>query len=196
LEGDVVGSLLVSTGSGFLGSGLGAEDRPWRPSTVIGLQVPRDELTSRLDTRAAAMFANGLRHFTHCCAAGPKPHVLHSCAGVSANGPPHAMHWDAFGPKPQVAQRWAVVDMGARYRGRAPECLEACDYPHAWREFAFRDGPPAAIRGRAAASENSSDLSEGVRGHSCFPVKAGLRDVGRACVRGSTDGLDCQGITR
>jgi hypothetical protein len=24
------------------------------------------------------------------------------------------MHWDAFGPKPQVAQRWAVVDMGAR----------------------------------------------------------------------------------
>jgi hypothetical protein len=32
------------------------------------------------------------------------------------------MHWDAFGPKPQVAQRWAVVDMGARYRGRAPDC--------------------------------------------------------------------------
>jgi tRNA dimethylallyltransferase len=47
------------TGKPF-GSGLGAEDRPWRPSTVIGLQVPRDELVARLDARAAAMFANGL----------------------------------------------------------------------------------------------------------------------------------------
>lgn len=47
------------TGKPF-GSGLGAEDRPWRPSTVIGLQVPREELITRLDARAAAMFANGL----------------------------------------------------------------------------------------------------------------------------------------
>jgi tRNA dimethylallyltransferase len=47
------------TGKPF-GSGLGAEDRPWRPSTVIGLRVPRDELTARLDARATAMFANGL----------------------------------------------------------------------------------------------------------------------------------------
>jgi tRNA dimethylallyltransferase len=47
------------TGKPF-GSGLGAEDRPWRPSTVIGLQVPRDELIARLDARAAVMFANGL----------------------------------------------------------------------------------------------------------------------------------------
>jgi len=47
------------TGKPF-GSGLGAEDRPWRPSTVIGLQVPRDELVARLDARAAAMFADGL----------------------------------------------------------------------------------------------------------------------------------------
>lgn len=47
------------TGKPF-GSGLGAEDRPWRPSVVVGLQVPRDELTTRLDARAAAMFANGL----------------------------------------------------------------------------------------------------------------------------------------
>lgn len=47
------------TGKPF-GSGLGAEDRPWRPSTVIGLQVPRDELIARLDARAAAMFAGGL----------------------------------------------------------------------------------------------------------------------------------------
>ncbi len=47
------------TGKPF-GSGLGAEDRPWRPSTVIGLKVPRDELIVRLDARVAAMFANGL----------------------------------------------------------------------------------------------------------------------------------------
>lgn len=47
------------TGKPF-GSGLGAEDRPWRPATVIGLQVPREELISRLDARAAAMFTNGL----------------------------------------------------------------------------------------------------------------------------------------
>jgi tRNA dimethylallyltransferase len=47
------------TGKPF-GSGLGAEDRPWRPSTVIGLKVPRDELVTRLDARVAAMFANGL----------------------------------------------------------------------------------------------------------------------------------------
>ena len=47
------------TGKPF-GSGLGAEDRPWRPSTVIGLQVPREELVARLDARVAAMFANGL----------------------------------------------------------------------------------------------------------------------------------------
>ena len=47
------------TGKPF-GSGLGAEDRPWRPSVVVGLQVPREELITRLDARAAAMFANGL----------------------------------------------------------------------------------------------------------------------------------------
>jgi len=47
------------TGKPF-GSGLGAEDRPWQTSTVIGLQVPRDELIARLDARAATMFANGL----------------------------------------------------------------------------------------------------------------------------------------
>jgi tRNA dimethylallyltransferase len=47
------------TGKSF-GSGLGAEDRPWRPSSIIGLQVPRDELIARLDARVAAMFATGL----------------------------------------------------------------------------------------------------------------------------------------
>ena len=47
------------TGKPF-GSGLGAEDRPWRPSSIIGLQVPRDELIARLDARVSAMFANAL----------------------------------------------------------------------------------------------------------------------------------------
>lgn len=47
------------TGKPF-GAGLGAEGRPWRPHTMIGLQVPRDELTARLDARARAMFDNGL----------------------------------------------------------------------------------------------------------------------------------------
>ncbi len=47
------------TGKPF-GSGLGAEQRPWREHTMIGLRVPRDELTARLDARAQAMFDNGL----------------------------------------------------------------------------------------------------------------------------------------
>jgi tRNA dimethylallyltransferase len=47
------------TGKPF-GSGLGAEDRPWRPAVVVGLQVPREELIARLDARVAAIFANGL----------------------------------------------------------------------------------------------------------------------------------------
>lgn len=47
------------TGKPF-GAGLGAEDRPWRPHAMIGLHVPRDELTDRLDARARAMFDNGL----------------------------------------------------------------------------------------------------------------------------------------
>ena len=47
------------TGKPF-GSGLGAEDRPWRKAVVVGLQVPRDELIARLDARARVMFANGL----------------------------------------------------------------------------------------------------------------------------------------
>ena len=47
------------TGKPF-GAGLGAEDRPWREHVMVGLQVPRDELTARLDARAGAMFDNGL----------------------------------------------------------------------------------------------------------------------------------------
>lgn len=47
------------TGKPF-GAGLGAEKRPWREHIMVGLQVPRDELTARLDARARAMFDNGL----------------------------------------------------------------------------------------------------------------------------------------
>ena len=47
------------TGKPF-GSGLSAEKRPWREHTMIGLRVPRDELTSRLDARAQGMFDSGL----------------------------------------------------------------------------------------------------------------------------------------
>ena len=47
------------TGKPF-GSGLGAENRPWREHTMIGLRVPREELTARLDARAREMFDNGL----------------------------------------------------------------------------------------------------------------------------------------
>lgn len=51
--------VIAMTGKPF-GAGLGAEERPWRPNVITGLRVPREELTERLDARAAAMFANGL----------------------------------------------------------------------------------------------------------------------------------------
>jgi tRNA dimethylallyltransferase len=51
--------VIEMTGKPF-GAGLGAETRPWREHVMIGLQVPRDELTERLDARARAMFDNGL----------------------------------------------------------------------------------------------------------------------------------------
>lgn len=47
------------TGKPF-GAGLGAENRPWKPVTLVGLKVKRDELIERLDKRAANMFADGL----------------------------------------------------------------------------------------------------------------------------------------
>lgn len=47
------------TGNTF-GAGLDAQNRPWRPSVVVGLRAPREELIQRLDARAAAMFDNGL----------------------------------------------------------------------------------------------------------------------------------------
>jgi tRNA dimethylallyltransferase len=51
--------VIEMTGKPF-GAGLGAETRPWREHVMVGLQVPRDELTERLDARARAMFDNGL----------------------------------------------------------------------------------------------------------------------------------------
>lgn len=47
------------TGKPF-GAGLDAQNRPWRPSVVVGLRSPREELVARLDARAQAMFDNGL----------------------------------------------------------------------------------------------------------------------------------------
>ena len=47
------------TGKPF-GTGLGAENRPWREHVMVGLCVPREELTERLDARARGMFDNGL----------------------------------------------------------------------------------------------------------------------------------------
>ncbi|MCS0499323.1 tRNA (adenosine(37)-N6)-dimethylallyltransferase MiaA [Protaetiibacter mangrovi] len=47
------------TGEPF-GAGLDAESRPWRPSAVIGLRLPREELVQRLDARVLGMWSAGL----------------------------------------------------------------------------------------------------------------------------------------
>jgi tRNA dimethylallyltransferase len=47
------------TGEPF-GAGLGAEERPWRPSATIGLRLERTRLVERLDARVAGMWRNGL----------------------------------------------------------------------------------------------------------------------------------------
>lgn len=47
------------TGEPFSAS-LDAERRPWRPATLIGLQLDRAALTARLEARAAAMWRDGL----------------------------------------------------------------------------------------------------------------------------------------
>jgi len=47
------------TGQPF-GSGLPDENAYWRPTTVIGLTAPRDELTPRLDERVEQMWRDGL----------------------------------------------------------------------------------------------------------------------------------------
>jgi tRNA dimethylallyltransferase len=47
------------TGEPF-GAGLGAEQRPWRPSVTIGLRLDRSRLVERLDARVAGMWRDGL----------------------------------------------------------------------------------------------------------------------------------------
>lgn len=47
------------TGEPF-GAGLGAEERPWRPSATIGLRLERASLVERLDARVAGMWRDGL----------------------------------------------------------------------------------------------------------------------------------------
>jgi tRNA dimethylallyltransferase len=47
------------TGEPF-GAGLGAEERPWRPSVTVGLRLERATLVERLDSRVAAMWRDGL----------------------------------------------------------------------------------------------------------------------------------------
>ena len=47
------------TGQPF-GSGLPSEEKYWRPTSIIGLQSPRELLVHRLDSRVEAMWADGL----------------------------------------------------------------------------------------------------------------------------------------
>jgi len=47
------------TGQPF-GSGLPSEEKYWRPTSVIGLQSPRESLVHRLDRRVETMWAEGL----------------------------------------------------------------------------------------------------------------------------------------
>jgi tRNA dimethylallyltransferase len=47
------------TGEPF-GAGLGAEERPWRPSVTIGLRDDRAALVTRLDARVQGMWRDGL----------------------------------------------------------------------------------------------------------------------------------------
>ena len=47
------------TGEPF-GSGLPADDALWRPTTILGLRAPRDELVARLDERVEQMWRDGI----------------------------------------------------------------------------------------------------------------------------------------
>ncbi|CAN5499540.1 tRNA (adenosine(37)-N6)-dimethylallyltransferase MiaA [soil metagenome] len=47
------------TGEEF-GSGLPEDSEPWRPTTIIGLQAPREQLVETLDARVRQMWASGL----------------------------------------------------------------------------------------------------------------------------------------
>ena len=47
------------TGEQF-GAGLPEDSEPWRVTTILGLQAPRDELVPRLEERVKGMWAKGL----------------------------------------------------------------------------------------------------------------------------------------
>jgi tRNA dimethylallyltransferase len=51
---------VLAQGERTHGAALPDEPTPWRPSTVIGLSTPRDELVGRLDARVERMWAGGL----------------------------------------------------------------------------------------------------------------------------------------
>jgi tRNA dimethylallyltransferase len=51
---------VLAQGERTHGAALPDEPTPWRPSTVLGLTTPRDELVGRLDTRVERMWAGGL----------------------------------------------------------------------------------------------------------------------------------------
>jgi tRNA dimethylallyltransferase len=51
--------VIALTGQPF-GSGLPDDDRLWHPTTIIGLQSPRDVLVPRLNARVERMWADGL----------------------------------------------------------------------------------------------------------------------------------------
>ena len=51
---------VLAQGEATHGAALPDEPVPWRPSTIIGLTSPRDELVARLDARVERMWAEGL----------------------------------------------------------------------------------------------------------------------------------------
>lgn len=51
---------VLAQGEATHGAALPDEPVPWRPSTVVGLSSPRDELVTRLDARVERMWADGL----------------------------------------------------------------------------------------------------------------------------------------
>ncbi|MGZ8805263.1 MAG: tRNA (adenosine(37)-N6)-dimethylallyltransferase MiaA [Microbacterium sp.] len=51
---------VLAQGEATHGAALPDEPVPWRPSTILGLSSPRDELVARLDARVERMWADGL----------------------------------------------------------------------------------------------------------------------------------------
>jgi tRNA dimethylallyltransferase len=51
---------VLAQGEATHGAALPDEPGPWRPSTLIGLSSPREELVARLDARVERMWADGL----------------------------------------------------------------------------------------------------------------------------------------